>query len=272
MSYDFYETSDKQGQPIELYEFIQGESSYCYTTYHEDITFNTKVYRPSSISRDKVKQTTDSFKNDINVKFKRTDDFALSFITLTPENITTLTVYRGHVGDVDSDGVIDFKAYWKGRVLGGEVDNNTINLVCESVFTSLRRLGIRARYQYGCRHSLYSTGCGVNKDSFSNSGVIESISTNGTVLTISEASSQEDGYYSGGFIVVNNVKKFIVNHTGSSIEIMNPFPFAVASRTANFYAGCDRSKTTCEQKFNNVINFGGFPYIPSKNPFVTSPY
>lgn len=34
------------------------------------------------------------------------------------------------------------------------------------------------------------------------------------------------------------------------------------------YAGCDKSNSTCATKFNNIVNFGGFPYIPNTNPFV----
>ena len=41
-------------------------------------------------------------------------------------------------------------------------------------------------------------------------------------------------------------------------------------------AGCDHSVTTCDTKFNtpedtqsNVINYGGFPFVPGKNPFET---
>jgi len=33
------------------------------------------------------------------------------------------------------------------------------------------------------------------------------------------------------------------------------------------YPGCDRVRATCESKFDNLDNFGGFPWIPTKNPF-----
>ena len=32
------------------------------------------------------------------------------------------------------------------------------------------------------------------------------------------------------------------------------------------YAGCNKLNTTCKDKFDNLHNFGGFPYIPTKNP------
>ena len=33
------------------------------------------------------------------------------------------------------------------------------------------------------------------------------------------------------------------------------------------FAGCDRTFATCQSKFGNSLNFGGFPWIPAKNPF-----
>lgn len=35
----------------------------------------------------------------------------------------------------------------------------------------------------------------------------------------------------------------------------------------SLYAGCDKLNTTCNQKFSNILNFGGFPFIPNDNPF-----
>lgn len=32
------------------------------------------------------------------------------------------------------------------------------------------------------------------------------------------------------------------------------------------YLGCDKIHTTCKDKFNNLNNFGGFPFMPAKNP------
>lgn len=37
--------------------------------------------------------------------------------------------------------------------------------------------------------------------------------------------------------------------------------------TVKVYAGCDKLNTTCSTKFNNILNFGGFPFIPQDNPF-----
>lgn len=266
MSYATLESSVNSGQPIELYQF-NTEGSYVYLTSNAvEVVYAGNTYVPSSVTRDRIKQSTDAFKNDVALTFPRTNEFALGFITYAQDLITTLTIFRGHLGDND------YKTYWKGRVLGAEATNNEVRLICESIFTSLRRTGIRARYEYTCRHALYSQGCGVNKTSFDFSGNVDSISSDGSTLTISEAGLQVDGYFTGGYITVNGVSRFITEHTGSNLVLNSPFIDIAVGDSTVFYAGCDHTKATCNSKFSNVVNFGGWSYIPTKNPFGSSIY
>ena len=44
-------------------------------------------------------------------------------------------------------------------------------------------------------------------------------------------------------------------------------PDSVVGQDVDVFAGCDHTVDTCDQKFDNVINYGGWPYVPSKNPF-----
>ena len=44
---------------------------------------------------------------------------------------------------------------------------------------------------------------------------------------------------------------------------MYPLPFAPApGDTFNVAFGCDHTQATCQSKFNNLVNFRGFPYVP----------
>jgi uncharacterized phage protein (TIGR02218 family) len=50
------------------------------------------------------------------------------------------------------------------------------------------------------------------------------------------------------------------------IELFLPMPFDIGGGdTFDIQAGCDKSVATCLSKFNNVINFRGFPYIPGND-------
>ena len=42
---------------------------------------------------------------------------------------------------------------------------------------------------------------------------------------------------------------------------MNP-----VGQTIVVQAGCDHLPTTCKNKFNNLANFNGFPFVPLEDP------
>lgn len=48
--------------------------------------------------------------------------------------------------------------------------------------------------------------------------------------------------------------------------IQDAFPYAVAgTETYTLVAGCDKTTTTCIDKFSNLFNFGGFPFVPGQD-------
>ena len=187
----------------------------------------------------------------------------MNFLGGVPDQITTLTVYRGH--RVDSD----FRVYWKGRITGVSADNDEITFETESVFASLKRSGVYARYQRTCRHALYDGGCKVDKSLFETSVDVSSVS--GTLVSVSgfDLNSLGTGYFAGGMLVYNGVYRHIVSHEGSTLILIRDFRLLADAGpvTVSLHPGCDHTRPTCLAKFNNVLNFGGFPWMPSKNPF-----
>ena len=262
MSYNSYETSSESGAVIELYEFVQGLQKFNYSSFDETIVFNSQVYKPFSAKRNSIKQTNDIFKDSLSISFPRGDEFASQFLGFAPEDITTLTIRRGHYGDSANE----FIAYWKGRIVGAKTSGNEITIDCESVFTSIKRPGLRARFEYSCRRAIYTSGCNVNRELYKHTGLITLI--NGSNITVQGASLQGAGYYTGGLLIVpSGASRFITNQTGDVISISRPIPGLVGSVDVDIYPGCDHLKETCLSKFDNLNNFGGFPWIPSRNPF-----
>ena len=263
MSYSSYETSLDSGTPIELYEIVQGSVKWNFISGASELIRLGQLYVPSSITRDNVKQTTDTFKDSMRITFPRDNLFASQYIAFAPEDVTTVTIYRGHYGDPASEFIV----YWKGRVVGAKTSGNQIDIQCESVFTSIKRPGLRARFEYTCRRTLYLKGCDVNRESYKLVGTISSIS-NGLILSVTGASSKPDGYYTGGMIISpDGVPRFVVAHTGDSVTLSRTVPNLAIGQSISVYPGCDHLKETCFNKFNNLNNFGGFPWIPSRNPY-----
>lgn len=263
MTYGTYENSLELGTPVELYEFVQGIQRWNYISGADSIVRLGQVYTPMPVRRDRIKQTSDIFKDSLKLSFPRDDAFASQFLGFAPEDVTTVTVLRGHYGDPDNEYIV----YWKGRIVGAKVNGNQIDVEAESVFTSIKRPGLRARFEYGCRRTLYLKGCNVNRELYKLEGQILSIS-GGLVVAVAGAALQPGGYYTGGMLVApSGVPRFITAHSGDQVTIVRPLHELVGGMTVALYPGCNHLRETCKNKFNNLDNFGGFPYIPTRNPF-----
>lgn len=55
-----------------------------------------------------------------------------------------------------------------------------------------------------------------------------------------------------------------------TFELVLPMPYTIqVGDTAIVHAGCDKSLATCKAKFNNVVNFQGFPHVPGTRQVVS---
>ena len=263
MTYTAYESSIDSGTPVELYEFIQGLNKWYFTSGADEFVSLGRTFVPAPIVRDRIKQGEDALKETLTLTFPRGDLFASQFLGFTPDLVTVVNVYRMHGEDPDKQLI----QYWKGRVSGASASANTLKVECESVFTSVKRPGLRAKYEFTCRHTLYARGCNVNRELYLHTGSLISVS-NGIVLTVSGAGSFPSGYFSGGMVITPDFgARFITAHASDNITVSRPFQSLSGGTTLNLYPGCDHLMETCRVKFNNLDNYGGFPWIPKDNPF-----
>jgi len=269
MTYIASEESVQDGDPIFRILFTQGSTEFKYTT--APIIVSTD-WLPSSIKIGGITQTNEMAKDPVDISIPRDSALGLTFLGGSPDEITSVTIFREHLGDLDSE----FQVYWKGRVAGTSVEDDAVLLNCENIFTSLRRSGLRARYQKNCRHALYSDQCGVSLASFGNAATATAV--NGFVVTSTVASGFADGYFAGGILEdANGSKRHIQGHTGSELLLMRPLGVLTQDVIDNgsapiiIYPGCAHNTSACKDKFSNLLNYGGQPYIPGEgnNPFAS---
>ena len=51
------------------------------------------------------------------------------------------------------------------------------------------------------------------------------------------------------------------------LQLMAPLTGLAPGAAVELVAGCDRTAATCQGRFGNIANFGGFPALPKRNPF-----
>jgi uncharacterized phage protein (TIGR02218 family) len=176
----------------------------------------------------------------------------------------SVTLYRAFLTDwtLAPTGAL---LMFSGNVSDSTPSRTTVKLVVKSLLELLNIQMPRNLYQSGCIHSLYSSGCGLNKASFASNSSINATSTK---LSINCALATASGHFDQGYLVFtsgNNagVSRTVKKHVVGNFKLALTLPFEpTVGDTFVVYAGCDKKQSTCTTKFNNVIHFRGYPYIP----------
>lgn len=268
--YATLEASTALGEPFHLYEFAEGATVWRFAARaadHEDGASPANTWAASEIAHSAVVQSGDPRRVELDVSFAQSDAFARRFDAPRAAGVCTLTIHRAHAA-VPGDS----RVHWKGRVVSARREGERIVLRCESVFTSMRRQGLAAHFHRTCRHALYSAGCGV---SLAGAYVATAATARaGLTYTVTAASGQADGYWLGGVLKHGDALAYITGHSGTAITIAAQLPELAAevdgspgTADVSIAPGCDLRRATCDARFANLANFGGFADIPRTNPF-----
>lgn len=252
----------------ELYRFVEGDSAFIYTvtSADEEAEYAGETYVPVSMGRDEVESKGEMARDNLKISFSLANAVARKWFVSSLDFPLTLTVFSQEDNETEIE--------WKGRLSSVSPKKSEIEFTFESVFTSMRRMGLRQRYQVTCPHALYGKGCKLNKEDFDTPGTVTNV-TNATVI-VPEAAGFADGHFTSGIFEDNAGNlRFITSHVGSTLNLIRPMNPLIDFVAANGYAGltcrlfpgCDRTTTTCNNRFGNLNNYGGFPFIPGKNPF-----
>lgn len=273
MAFNDVETSEFF-QPIELYEFKRSLFSWYFTSGDEDVIFNNNTYVAVPIKRGRIESTQDLGKSTMKITMSRRVSFLAQFIATSPTDVITITITRIHASDADP------AITYKGRVVNVKFVENEGEVTCHPIQTALRRPGLRRIYQTACPHVLYGNECGVLKDSFD----ILATLTGASGLTITSPSfivsinpTFDAAHFVGGLVEFSQAglvtKRFITDHdnTTGTLTLNLSFRGIISGDIVTAFPGCDHTVDTCAGKFNIINNYGGFPFIPIKNPMNGTP-
>lgn len=272
MTFTAQETSIQAGQPAELYLFYVGTRKYYYTSAPADVVVGINTYVSTHLERSEIEDSGEVPKSTVNLEAVRDFEIADLFRVAPPSEVVLLEIYRQHLSD---GGSPENKLLWTGRVLSCEwTTGSTCNLTCESLYSALLRRGLRRLYQRQCPHVLYGSACGVSNGPWRTQINLAAPGSTVSGITISDPGidALADGHFAGGYLEYFTStglieRRGIKTHVGPAITVTHPIPSLEVPATIFLYAGCDHSLTTCNTKFGNALNYGGFPFIPKINPF-----
>jgi uncharacterized phage protein (TIGR02218 family) len=134
-----------------------------------------------------------------------------------------------------------------------------------------------------CRvHRFGDMQCGVagGEAAFTTSGLaVTSVIRARREFTCTSLNSQADGYYQNGYVRFttggNDNLSMDVNaffQSGGRVVFWMDMPYDIqVGDTFNIVAGCDRLMSTCRDKFDNILNFRGYPTVPGTDAMITTP-
>lgn len=271
MSFDATEKSTESGSPVELYEFTADSGIYRYTSAADDVVISGVTYaQVNGLTRDAIQDAGDIYKSSLSVTAP--EDFLISsfFEAYPPSDVCTLAIKRVHLSDLT-----DVATIWLGRILTVAWAPGHSTLTCESVFSRLKQPGLRRVYARTCPYVLYGNECKAVATSFQETAALNALSADGFQLTSATFSAHPDGYYGGGKLTFDEgagvlVHRGIRQSASGVITITHPIATLTGASIVVVNPGCDHTKLTCQSKFGNLVNFGGFPYIPPVNPYTNS--
>lgn len=260
------------GRPIELYKFVYGDRSqdvHLFTDAEFPLTRNVvpaETYLPVPISRETTSNAGTLDRSSLQINVTRDNPIADMFRVSPPNRVVTLTIFQGEAADPDAE----FKALWSGRVLAAGWEGSEAKLACEPISTAMLRVGLRRNWQYMCPHVLYGPQCGKTK-----SPTVGSVySVSGKTVTITSALSNVS-HYNGGMLQWLTPEglsraRTVVSATvssGRTVFTLNGLASdMVVGQAVDCVKGCAHTVSACRDVHNNVLNFGGDPWIPLKNP------
>lgn len=176
--------------------------------------------------------------------FARVDIFVVNYADLTQGHIQTA---RGTLGQVTYD---QYGYRFELRGLNHALETNIGRMVTPS-----------------CDAVLGDNRCKVNLENYTFSATVSAIEDNRKFTATSL--TQSANYFKAGEVIFtsgdnNGLRGEVRDYkVGGIITMILPFNNNIAiGDNFQIIAGCDKSIGVCKKKFNNIINFRGFPSVP----------
>lgn len=280
MAFADSEVSVERSRPVELYTISQGTEQFFYTSQEQAFTVGATTYNPVPLRRGRIASGPDSRDGIVEVEIPGNDTFARRYINVVPAQRATVTIDR--VQRLEGTAPADIIRVFEGVVqsVAFTESGKLATLALQPVVASLSRPLPRETFSSGCNHILYDalTCQAVRGSTAPDSTPLRLVATvtgvsgiGNTELTVPGAAALPTGWFTAGQITLpgDEDTRMVINHSGSTIQLLLGFRVAVTGLSMTLDAGCAHDPNACVNKFGNFINYGGSPFVPDRNIFRT---
>jgi len=241
--YDFYQRA-KDGSP-------RNETRTLFTDGERDVPHVSDTYKAIPITRSAIVKSGRMGDNEAEITFSIKEEFAKSRIHYHAEDRYWVEIRNRPGRD----------PFWRGKMKAIRSTRNTIQMTFTALLGALRIYGLPANYQTTCRHSLYDNLCGVSMAGNSRPLDIVTFDSRKLVAQIRERGSPSWPLSQAQFgYLEQDGRNYRITAVSGSLLYLTRIT-ALQKGEATVFRGCDKRFSTCKERFNNLENFGGFPYL-----------
>lgn len=274
MTFQLREESEEQAVPTSLYLIEYGGDAnafFAYTDSEMEVVFGGKTYIPTVIGRQEIESSGTLDKTTLEVEITPNAGVVDLYMTGVPSHVVGMTIFQGHVDDPDNE----FIAVWTGRIISINIGSRYATIAGQPVSTSMKRAGLRRHYQYGCPFALYGPHCQADQVAATESGTVAAVGGNFIDLAEGWNGERDKLKFQGGFVQWTDPATGI-SHTRTTLKVTPGVPDRLlingnttgllVAATVSVVLGCNHQTTDCSELHDNILNYGGQPYIPKENP------
>lgn len=270
-TYDDNETSEYAAEQVFLYRFAGPLATYYWTNAPESVTAtidgnSTTFFHPrGGITHDNPTESPDAGRSGLTITVSHLNPIIRAHREFPPP------------GDIDVD-------VWRQLEAGGEVSHIWGGVVVETPDESVGTIkcqhvaelvagseGLSEKWAPTCPFMTYQFPCPAQIANHSTSVTVTAIDTENFAVTVTGI-TQVDGWFRAGvFACANGDKRFILDHAGGVLTLMQNFPASSlrVGDTAILIDGDDHLHETCAVKFGAETGsgaaFGGNHIQANKN-------
>lgn len=246
-----------------------------------DATSTDQVYKAVPITHSRITSSGTLDRATLQVSIADNTELAALLRGYPRSDVMLLTLRQGHKDDPDGE----FLVAWVGRVLSAKADAGTRLISCQPSSTSLKRSGLRRNWQYPCPHALYGPQCRASQPHATVSVGVVSANKNTVIVPDGWNGGKPVAKFAGGLATwtavdgsaeVRTILRAVdLPDATSAITLGGPAVIPAGAVIA-LSLGCDHLRDDCSTLHvpsdeadyggGNIRNFGGQPFIPTKNP------
>ena len=251
----------------ELYKITAYNDVFYYTSYFKDVEYNEIVYTAKPIKRSKTEKNDQFKKNQFSITVPLVPGVLVYLANSTLIKLSVeIYLYMPEAGFIL-------------KVFDGEATKFTFNekQLCEiALEESFNLKGLEFppdTFHSFCNHSFCDSDCGLNVETYTKNGIVSNLSSDKQTIYSSIIATESGVYWEYGRVRSGNETRLIQkdNAIPNAVTVLIPFTNLEIGDSFEIIPGCSKTPSECTVKYGNFQNgFGGFPYVPSKNPILYS--